>query len=158
MKLNSKITISIDITMISLLEHVHKPSELLREAHRILKDDGSLFIHIPNINSVEAKIFKQYWQLLHAPWHLYHYTPNTIQLLLDKCGFKVISINYDPWPGTIINSLNYLFRKKAERFLSNRYIYLLMWITLLPFSSIEALLKSGNAMLIHAKKQGNGLE
>jgi SAM-dependent methyltransferase len=48
---------SIDIWLsIEVIEHLHNPQNLIDEAHRVLKDDGWLFITTPNVHSFDQKL------------------------------------------------------------------------------------------------------
>lgn len=82
------------VTMWQVLEHLPNPSEVLTEINRILKNDGLLVVAVPNINSYQARIFKEFWFHLDAPRHLYHFEPDTLKKMLRKNGFKVLKINH----------------------------------------------------------------
>jgi ubiquinone/menaquinone biosynthesis C-methylase UbiE len=77
------------ITLWDVFEHLHDPTNTLREIYRILKPEGVLIIRVPNVNSWDASIFGQYWAGLDAPRHLFVFTPTTLSELLTKCGFKI---------------------------------------------------------------------
>lgn len=79
------------ITLWDVLEHLHDPSESLREAHRILKPDGIVVIRVPSASSWDAALFGRYWAGLDAPRHLYVFTPQTLQALLVANCFRAIS-------------------------------------------------------------------
>ena len=78
------------IVMNDFLEHVPNPLDALKEARRLLKKDGLLFIATPNIDSVMAKISKTYWLHLKPDEHIYYFSPKTIKILLEKAGFRTI--------------------------------------------------------------------
>lgn len=132
------------VTMKWMLEHTHNPSNIIKEAYRILKNNGTLLIGVPNIESIEAKIFKKYWYHLDVPRHLYHFSPNTITLLLKKTYFHIDKIKYDASPMGISGSLNYL----TGNHLDKSAFYGLS----IPFSSIAIKLNSGGLMTILARK------
>jgi SAM-dependent methyltransferase len=77
------------ITMRHSLEHVHRPLEVLRAAHRLLAPGGKLIVSAPNIDSLPFKWFGRYWRGLDLPRHLTHFTPDTLQLMLARAGFEV---------------------------------------------------------------------
>jgi len=77
------------ITMRHSLEHVHRPLEVLRAAHRLLAVGGQLIVSTPNIDSLPFKWFGRYWRGLDLPRHLAHFTPDTLQLILARAGFEV---------------------------------------------------------------------
>jgi len=81
---------SIDIiTMWHSFEHVYNPKGVLPRAGELLKDDGSLLISVPNFASLQSQIGKGLWFHLDSPRHLYHFTPSSLERMLDECGFKV---------------------------------------------------------------------
>jgi len=48
---------SVDVWLsIEVIEHLNDPQNLIDEAHRVLKDDGVLFITTPNVHSIEQKL------------------------------------------------------------------------------------------------------
>lgn len=77
------------ITMRHSLEHVPRPLEVLRAAHRLLAPNGKLIVSTPNIDSLPYKWFGRYWRGLDLPRHLVHFTPDTLQLMLARAGFDV---------------------------------------------------------------------
>ena len=83
---------SFDVVIMSdLLEHVPNPMATLKEANRILKKDGLLFITTPNIGSTTARLMKTRWVHLKPREHIYYFTPKTIEKALSKTGFKLIN-------------------------------------------------------------------
>ena len=82
---------SFDVVIMSdLLEHVPNPIATLKEANRILKKEGLLFITTPDIGSITAKLMRTRWVHLKPREHIYYFTPKTIERILSKTGFKLI--------------------------------------------------------------------
>jgi SAM-dependent methyltransferase len=77
------------ITMRHSLEHVHRPLDVLRAAHRLLAVGGRLVVSASNIDSLPFKWFGRHWRGLDLPRHLTHFTPDTLQLMLARAGFEV---------------------------------------------------------------------
>jgi len=75
-----------------VFEHLHQPLEELARLGRWLKDDGVLVLSIPNAASFEFRIFKDAWFALQLPTHLFHYTPESIRMILAKGGFSLLRI------------------------------------------------------------------
>ena len=49
------------IIMKHVFEHVHNPSETLKEINRLLDKNGKFIFIVPNIHTIETKIFGKYW-------------------------------------------------------------------------------------------------
>jgi len=79
------------ITMWHTLEHFYDPVETLTNIKRKLKTNGLLLIRVPNSDSWDFSIGKERWFHLDVPRHLYHFSPQTLGLLLDMTGYKIIS-------------------------------------------------------------------
>lgn len=77
------------VTMFHVLEHLPDPLAALRYVRRILKPDGHLIIQVPNVESLQARIFGARWYGLDVPRHLINFSPHAANLLLQKSGFAV---------------------------------------------------------------------
>ena len=77
------------ITMFHSLEHIHDLGGLFREISRVLKDEGILYICVPNMDFFEYHIFRAYYYNLEVPRHLYFFTKKSLKDALLKGGFKV---------------------------------------------------------------------
>jgi 2-polyprenyl-3-methyl-5-hydroxy-6-metoxy-1,4-benzoquinol methylase len=86
------------ITLWHVLEHLYEPAVWLKEIKRILKDDGTCIIALPNIKSADAGWFGNEWAALDVPRHLWHFTPGALQAFIREHGFicrKVIPMPLD---------------------------------------------------------------
>ncbi|MEQ1676397.1 MAG: class I SAM-dependent methyltransferase [Chitinophagaceae bacterium] len=77
------------ITLWHVLEHVHDLQPYIVQLKRLLKENGKLFIAVPNYTSKDAGIYKEYWAAYDVPRHLYHFSPKSIQVLMEKQGLKL---------------------------------------------------------------------
>jgi SAM-dependent methyltransferase len=78
------------ITMWHVLEHVSGLHERMSEIKRMLKTDGVVVIALPNRESFDAEYYKENWAAYDVPRHLYHFTPDTIEKLLERYKFSVV--------------------------------------------------------------------
>jgi SAM-dependent methyltransferase len=136
------------IVMKHALEHIHNPSKTLNEAYRILKKDGILIAGVPNIESLEFELFREYWHQIDAPRHLYHFSQTSFGLLLQKCGFIIDQIVYENVSYPFIRSINYWTNKKFEKMLTNQLFFGLMY----PLTAfIARVLKKGTSLVVYAR-------
>lgn len=77
------------ITMWHVLEHVHELQRYMQQLKALLKENGKLFIAVPNYRSTDAAVYKEHWAAYDVPRHLYHFSPRSIELLMEKNGMKV---------------------------------------------------------------------
>lgn len=82
------------ITLWDSLEHIHNPSQVMREVYRVTKIGGKVYIAVPNFGSWYARLFRDRWFMFTAPLHYYHYTKETLTFLLQESGFENIRISY----------------------------------------------------------------
>lgn len=80
------------ITMWHVLEHVHQLHEYITQLKALLKEDGKLFIAVPNYTSEDAKIYGEYWAAYDVPRHLYHFSPKSMKILLNEHGLELKNI------------------------------------------------------------------
>lgn len=78
------------ISLWHVLEHLHNPGESLEAFKRGLKKDGTLVLALPNVESLDANHYGEYWDAYDVPRHLWHFSPRTIEQLLWQHGFEVV--------------------------------------------------------------------
>lgn len=77
------------ITFWDVLEHTHSPSAQLQRASSLLRTGGALVVSVPNWNSLDRRLFGQFWQGLDPPRHLYVFDEGTLTAYLKGAGFAV---------------------------------------------------------------------
>ncbi len=84
--LNEKIELEDDyadtVVSISTIEHLREPENFLKEANRILKQNGYFILQVP-----------WQWRVHEAPYDFFRYTPYGLTYLFEKAGFNVLEIN-----------------------------------------------------------------
>jgi len=75
------------ITLNHVLEHVHDPVATVREALRLLKPGGRLWVALPNLDAQGLARFGPHWIGLEAPRHLTLFTGPSLRRLLVDSGF-----------------------------------------------------------------------
>ncbi len=80
------------LVMSQVLEHVLDPVDTLRQCRRLLAEDGELWISVPNARSWQRRVFGRRWINWHVPFHVSHFTAQSLTDVLRKAGFSVIAI------------------------------------------------------------------
>jgi SAM-dependent methyltransferase len=89
------------IYMFEVLEHLHDPFLSLCKIKDMLNNDGVLVITVPNFSGLLRKLFGANWHFIDLPRHLFHFSRKTAQLILEKSGFRILSLES-------VSDINYL--------------------------------------------------
>jgi 2-polyprenyl-3-methyl-5-hydroxy-6-metoxy-1,4-benzoquinol methylase len=76
------------ISLSHVIEHVHRPPELLKACFDLLRPGGTLWIETPNIKSFGHSIFRQSWRGIEAPRHLALFNRSSLVHALEEAGFE----------------------------------------------------------------------
>jgi len=71
-----------------LIEHLNSPRDFVREVRRVLQKGGVFLVTTPNVDGLQAKIFREKWRSAIFD-HLYLFSKKTLRRLLEEEGFKV---------------------------------------------------------------------
>ena len=77
-----------------VLEHLTNPLETMQRIRGWLKDDGIFAVEVPNCGSVDADRLGDAWEGWTAPHHLWHFTHQALQRMLEKARFRVVGTKY----------------------------------------------------------------
>jgi 2-polyprenyl-3-methyl-5-hydroxy-6-metoxy-1,4-benzoquinol methylase len=77
------------ITLWHVLEHVYDLDGYFNFFKSRINQGGKLLLALPNAKSYDANYFKEFWAAYDVPRHIYHFSPETIQSLARKHGFKL---------------------------------------------------------------------
>ena len=88
-----QVTIQADIvTLWHVLEHVPDLHTTLSKLRDRLKENGTMFIAVPNHESYDAKKYGEHWAGYDVPRHLWHFGKKPMSLLLSKHNFELLTI------------------------------------------------------------------
>jgi len=164
------------ITLWQVLEHIGEPRPLLQRCHDLLKRGGLLVASVPNIDGLSSRLTGERWWGLDVPRHLVHYSPATLERLLEQAGFGVLhirhrSLQYDPY-ALLHSTLDWVFtrrhflsdlakRQAVERIGRPEYVYnVVALVSLAPVlaplcvaaTTLGALLGQGGFIEVHARR------
>lgn len=80
------------VTMWHVLEHVHSLHEYIEQIKKMLKPAGKLLVAVPNYTSYDAAHYKEHWAAWDVPRHLYHFSPQSMEVLMKQHGLCVQSL------------------------------------------------------------------
>jgi len=80
------------ITLWHVLEHIHDLNETIRQLKKLLTEDGTLFIAVPNHESLDTKKYGAYWAAYDVPRHLWHFSKKTMKQLMSNHGLAVTDV------------------------------------------------------------------
>ena len=95
------------VTLWHVLEHVHDLSSYVQQIKTVLHPKGKLFIAVPNYTSADAAVYKEFWAAYDVPRHLYHFSPRSMALLMERHGLKVLQYKpmwYDSFYVSLLSS------------------------------------------------------
>jgi len=87
------------VYLVDVVEHLHRPEAALANVRRALKPGGAALVQAPYELYHWEKIGQAYWEGRRpgtiapdaVPYHLMFFTPRTLRLLLEKCGFRILA-------------------------------------------------------------------
>jgi len=80
------------VTLFYVIEHVLDPMGLLMDVRHILKPGGLILLRWPHSTPIVRILgpLSKKLDLYHTPYHLYDFSPKTMEKMLTFCGFKEI--------------------------------------------------------------------
>jgi SAM-dependent methyltransferase len=82
-----------DVAVLSnVLEHALDPRQMLGSVERLLKPHGQVWISCPNSQSRFRAWFGKRWIHWHVPFHISHFSSQSLRRLLQENGFQEIEI------------------------------------------------------------------
>jgi 2-polyprenyl-3-methyl-5-hydroxy-6-metoxy-1,4-benzoquinol methylase len=92
------------ITLWHVLEHVHDLHAYLQQLAKILKRGGRIFIAVPNYTSYDAAAYQGAWAAYDVPRHLYHFSPSSINNLLEQHDLQ-LQVTQPMWYDSVYISM-----------------------------------------------------
>jgi len=129
------------VIMNHTLEHMDDPSTVLKKTNKVLKNNGIIFVDVPNFGSLLSKIMGKSWPYLLPEEHKWQFTKESLTKVSKKAGFKILF-----W-----ESRSGIF-EYANPFLELRRPRFLLDLLASPYSLIATFLNMGDSMSMVGKK------
>jgi len=141
------------ITFWHALEHIHDLKGTLKSVLPLLRNDGLLLIALPNISSLDFRLYREDWVALDLPRHLYHFDPNSFRSLFYSFGLEVFKLHQMPLDVfyNCIMSEKLAFERKRRRKVSFP-LSLLRGGVIALMSFCMGTLGNGSGMLYYLRK------
>lgn len=81
------------VTAVELFEHLLVPSEMIKEAARILRPGGILWATTPHSKGASARLLGTRWSMICPPEHIQLFSVNGLRMLLKQSGFSKVNIS-----------------------------------------------------------------
>jgi 2-polyprenyl-3-methyl-5-hydroxy-6-metoxy-1,4-benzoquinol methylase len=126
------------IIMNQLIEHMPEPLRVLEAVARALRPGGHLFIETPNLDSLDARLFRRrYWGGYHLPRHFHLFDTRSLPELVRMAGLKTVSLRPLVCPQFWIISMHNWMCDLGQRKLATRLFSPFNPLWLAPFTLIE---------------------
>ncbi len=127
------------IFMSHVIEHVLDPVATVAKIRSLLEPGGVLSIETPNVGSLDARLWKQNWGLIHYPRHLYLFDRATVVRLLEGAGLRVervsSQINSCGWALSVQCALRRRGLDRSRR--PRSFYYPVLLLLLLPLNLLD---------------------
>ena len=153
------------VTLFHVLEHLAEPHVLLEAVHPLMRDDGRLYVQVPNASCWQFLLFGELWSGVDIPRHLIHFRAEDVAALVEECGFRVLRRKFFSLrdnPAGLATSLAPQLepmsrrarqvRESAPGRLLRNALYLSLVGIALPFTMLEAACGAGSTVMIEAVK------
>ncbi|MDQ1557550.1 MAG: hypothetical protein QOD32_610 [Pyrinomonadaceae bacterium] len=82
------------VCMWDTIEHLREPQTYVEKIAAHTKPGALLTITTADVDSLNAKLRKDKWRMIHPPTHLHYFSARTLAQLLDRHGFDVVYNRY----------------------------------------------------------------
>ena len=165
------------VCMWHVFEHLTEPKRTIEIVSEILKPGGYLFLSMPNIESIQSRLFKGNWLHLDPPRHLFYLSPEKLVSVMKGFGFSMVRRSFFSLEQNIFgfqqSILNCILKKRDVLFEilkgNNSYaqdysrvsiaLQKVFWIMtfplFIPLVWLEAVVQKGGTMEFVFRKKGS---
>lgn len=105
-----------NIVLFQVLEHTEDPIDFLNSLKLLLKDDGKIFIEVPNLYDPLLKLWNvsNYQKFYYHEAHTYYFTEKALLKLLNICNLEPVEIDFIQ-DYNLYNNLYWYFNNEPQR-------------------------------------------
>jgi len=82
------------VVMFAVIEHLPNPRDVVSQITKVLKVGGLFVIATGDIGSIKAKLQGEHWHLYRPPGHIYYFTKNSLDYLIESYGYRKVKHLY----------------------------------------------------------------
>jgi 2-polyprenyl-3-methyl-5-hydroxy-6-metoxy-1,4-benzoquinol methylase len=106
------------VTLWHVLEHVEDLTRYLEQLKLVLKSNGRLVIAVPNYTSLDASKYKGNWAAYDVPRHLYHFSPRSMRMLMERMGMQILEYKPMWFDSFYVSLLSSKYRHQRTKWVS----------------------------------------
>lgn len=80
------------ITLWHVLEHLPDIDKDIPALLEYLREDGTLFIAVPNFKSYDAQYYGKFWAAYDVPRHVWHFSRSAIEKIFERHGMELVEV------------------------------------------------------------------
>ncbi|MGH7885477.1 MAG: class I SAM-dependent methyltransferase [Thermodesulfobacteriota bacterium] len=141
------------VTLFHVLEHFVDPLSVLLKINSLLMKSGKVLIVVPNAESLGTAMFKQHYNW-NARHHISYFSKHSLEIILQKAGFKVLKIVDLPSTPLLLNSFNRMMREREK---NEKRCFILKSdvlgnLMMMPIALLGKLIGKGEVLAVYAEK------
>lgn len=123
------------ITLWHVLEHLPYLDKSIAQIGKLLKNNGTLIVAVPNFKSWDAQHFGKYWAAYDVPRHLWHFSRTSIEHIFKEHGLVLVKTKPMWFDAFYVSILSEKYKNSKAAFLKG--MLLGFWSNLRALSSKE---------------------
>ncbi len=100
------------ITIWHVLEHLPELHKTIKHLKKLLSKQGRIIFALPNVDSYDARKYKEHWAAYDVPRHLYHFNQITFKKLMKIHNLKINSIHPMKFDSYYVSLLSESYKSK----------------------------------------------
>lgn len=93
------------VIMENCIDHTQNPDAIMREIHRLLKDDGILYLTVNGRSRPGYWVHRLLAKLALDPGHPHTYTESRFQRMIESSGFEILAFDAASWKDAWLQDL-----------------------------------------------------